>query len=361
MPAEGRRRQESERRRLFTRYDRKDRRCPGDVPPIGESLLAGLAMASLRSGPRWRHADADGRAAGHADKFAEALAACRLARADQEVLAAVPGASNDARLELAVTIDLIGWLLWNSGKPAEAVPEFRTALRDVSKADRRRAQRHRVPSRPGRLPLLSRQCATLTGNAAEGEAEFRASLEIQQKLVDENPAVTWLRRSLALFRNWFGELLLQMGKPAEAEAECRKAMAIVQKVVTKTPPSQTTAAFWRVAIGISVSCFCRWASRRRRRPSAARRRYSTRSWRTTTPPSSSAVGSSSQLSLARRRGPLIWAGRRGKGLVRTGDRRDGTTGPGGYDEPTYSATTWHTLCGGGLTLRDPPRPRWRGC
>jgi len=172
---------------------------------------------------------------GYADKFAEALVASRLARADQEVLAAVPGAANDARFELAETIDLIGWLLWNSSKPAEVVPEFRSALAIHQRLTDEEPSVTEFRLGLGRSHFYLGMVLPLTGKASEGEAEFRASLAIQQKLVDENPAVTRLRRSLGLFRNYFGALLLQMGKPAEAESECRKAIAFVQKVVNEDP------------------------------------------------------------------------------------------------------------------------------
>jgi tetratricopeptide (TPR) repeat protein len=201
-----------------------------------ESLLAGLAS----SDPAAQAVLAACRSQlstllGYADRFDEALAACRLARADQEMLAAAPGASNDERLELAVTIDLIGWLLWNSGKPAEALPEFRTALAIYQRLTDREPNAIEFRRLLGRCHYYLGMVLRLTGKAAEGEDEFRASLQIQRKLVGENPSVTWLRRSLALYRNWFGDLLLQVGKPAEAEAECRKAMALVEELVAEEP------------------------------------------------------------------------------------------------------------------------------
>jgi hypothetical protein len=61
-------------------------------------------------------------------KSADALAAYRLARADQEALAAAPEASNDARYDLADTVLRIGGMLGATGKPAEAEAEHRKAL-----------------------------------------------------------------------------------------------------------------------------------------------------------------------------------------------------------------------------------------
>src|SRR5262249_31928963 len=64
----------------------------------------------------------------HAGKSAEALAAIKLARADREALAAGPRVSKDARRGLADMLNELGIVLWQSDKPAEAEPEFRTAL-----------------------------------------------------------------------------------------------------------------------------------------------------------------------------------------------------------------------------------------
>jgi hypothetical protein len=65
-----------------------------------------------------------------------------------------------------------------------------------------------------------------TGKFPEATAEYRAVLAICQKLVDDNPDVTILRRRLVLAHLDLGELLAMTGKPTEAEAECRAALAI---------------------------------------------------------------------------------------------------------------------------------------
>ena len=79
---------------------------------------------------------------GHED---EALSVYRLARADQETLAAWPGATADSRRDLAATILKVATLL----------------------AD--------------------------TDDTSEAEAECRKALAIQQKLADDHPAVTQFR------------------------------------------------------------------------------------------------------------------------------------------------------------------------
>jgi hypothetical protein len=93
-----------------------------------ESLLAGparadpsvrAALAECRSWLGWLLA--------RTGKSADALAAYKLARADQEALAAAPEASNDARYDVAITIIHIGIELGSTGKPAEAEAEIRRA------------------------------------------------------------------------------------------------------------------------------------------------------------------------------------------------------------------------------------------
>ncbi len=89
-----------------------------------------------------------------------------------------------------------------------------------------------LASHPRRLGnLLSK-----TGKSSEAEAEYRKALAIQQKLADDNPAVTYFRSNLALSHNILGWLLLsKTGRPSEAEAEFRKALAIQQKLADDNP------------------------------------------------------------------------------------------------------------------------------
>ena len=108
---EGRRRPEPDgrRRACSKRRARRTRRC--DLPPVG--VAAGgsggvptrssrAALAACRSSI-WA-------APGREGQIAEALVAYRLARADQEALAAA-GASNEARRDLADTVNRIGAVL----------------------------------------------------------------------------------------------------------------------------------------------------------------------------------------------------------------------------------------------------------
>ena len=74
-----------------------------------------------------------------------------------------------------------------------------------------------------------------TGKPSEAEVEYRTSLAIQQKLAEENPAVTLLSSELAQSHDNFAVLLRQKGKPREAEAEYRAALVIRQKLADENP------------------------------------------------------------------------------------------------------------------------------
>jgi tetratricopeptide (TPR) repeat protein len=73
------------------------------------------------------------------------------------------------------------------------------------------------------------------GKPAEAEAELRNALAIQQKLADDNPAVTKFRNSLAYSHFNLGRVSSGMGKPVAAAAEYRKAMALWQKLADDSP------------------------------------------------------------------------------------------------------------------------------
>ena len=168
-------------------------------------------------------------------KTDEALAVCELARADQEALAAAPGASNDERYELANTVLLMGGLVRPTGKLTEAEVEIRTALATFQKLA------HENPAvTKFRFSLASSHYTLgdllgVKGRFSEAEAELRTSLAIRQRLAEENPVVTRHRLALAFDHNRLGMLLSTTGRPSKAEAEYRTAVAICQKLAQDHP------------------------------------------------------------------------------------------------------------------------------
>jgi tetratricopeptide (TPR) repeat protein len=201
-----------------------------------ESLLAGLA----ESDPEARTALARCRTAmtrplNHAGKSALALAACQLARADMEALATVPGASTDSRRDFANTLNEFGIVLWQTDKPAEAVPEFRTALAIQQKLVEENSGNTDVRNFLANIHLHLGNVLRLTGKASEAEDEIRGAIAIYQKLADHNRGVSTFRRNLVLAHNDLGNLLAEISKLSEAEAEQRTAMAIAQKLIDDNP------------------------------------------------------------------------------------------------------------------------------
>jgi eukaryotic-like serine/threonine-protein kinase len=168
-------------------------------------------------------------------KLAEALSACRLARPDQEALAAFPGSSSETRRELAETVGKVGYLLWISGDYDEAVHELRAALAIYQKLADEYPDVVDFRFGLGRIHFYLGNVLPLTGRAEEGEAEFRLCLEIFQSLADGNAAVTRFRRYLGLGLSYYAELLPELGKPTEAEAECKKSLELLQKLVDDDP------------------------------------------------------------------------------------------------------------------------------
>ncbi len=166
-----------------------------------------------------------------AGRTADGLAAYRLARADQETLAAAPEASNDVRRDLADTLIKLSAML-SERKPveAEAESEAREAMAIYQKL---------VDANPGvttfRAGLAStHRCLHFVladrGQTNEAEAQCRAALTIEQKLVNDNPAVRRFRINLAGTHFDLGLMLTWTGRPADAESEFRAALELFQKL-----------------------------------------------------------------------------------------------------------------------------------
>ena len=104
-------------------------------------------------------------------------------------------------------------------------------------AGRRRPRCHRIPQPAGlegRLQILG-YLLLETGKPAEAEAEYRTAMAIQQKLADNQPAVPDYRKRLEWSHVNLGLRLLDTGKPAAAEAEYRQALAIREKLADDHP------------------------------------------------------------------------------------------------------------------------------
>jgi eukaryotic-like serine/threonine-protein kinase len=201
-----------------------------------ESLLAGLQAANPSSQAALAFCRARlGTLLHNAGRLAEALAAFQQVLADQEPRAASPGATDEARVNLATASNGIGVLLWKTRKLPEAEAELRRALAiRQGLADDRPA----VPAYRDHLAETHHKLAVLLaerGRPSEAEAEFRAALAIRRELADENPAVLELRKRLAQVHNDVGGLRLLTDKPRESETEFRAALALLRALAAENP------------------------------------------------------------------------------------------------------------------------------
>ena len=107
---------------------------------------------------------------------------------------------------------------------------------DPTEARRRQPRRHRFPQQPGGQPQQPRpRPARIRASHRRRRPSTSKALAINQKLADDNPAVTQSRVYLASRHVASGDLLAKTGKSSEAEAEYRKALAIQQKLADDDP------------------------------------------------------------------------------------------------------------------------------
>ncbi len=144
-------------------------------------------------------------------------------------------------------IGLLAAVKFDAGELAQAEPEFRRALAIQQKlADDNPAVtnfRRALAQTHMNLSVLHDR----SGKLAEAEAENRRALAIHQKLVDDNPAVSSFRDFLAWNHLNLGILLTITDKQAEAKAELSQALAIYQKLVDDNP----TVTHFREGLGNS--------------------------------------------------------------------------------------------------------------
>ena len=234
---DGRRRPEPDRGRRAARSDGQDGRGAGDVPPGGVAaggpggvrpggagragglpVAAGLAPVRRRARPtrRWRPTGWRG--------------------PTRRRWPRPPGPSNDARRDLADTVNRIGILLAETGKPTEAEAEYRQALAIHQKLADDNPAVTDFRSRPGGQPQQPRHPAERDGQAGGGGGRVpRRRWRSSRSWPTTTPPSPTSAASLADSHNNLGLLLSQTGKPAEAEAEYREALAIQREAGRRQP------------------------------------------------------------------------------------------------------------------------------
>ena len=199
-----------------------------------ETLLADLARSSPSTQAALAYCRSEmGTLRYLTGKFVDSLVSFRLARDDLEALADAPGASKEARRDLANTIHRTAMLLKATDKKSDAEAEYRKAIALWQKlADNYPAFTQLRSDRAGSHNNLGLVLID-TGRQSESEAEFRKAISLLQTLADDNPAVTQFRYQLAIER---GNLALALlGKPSEAGTELREAIALLQKLADDNP------------------------------------------------------------------------------------------------------------------------------
>jgi serine/threonine-protein kinase len=164
----------------------------------------------------------------------EALKRLRAARAELE--STTKGHATPEALErLATVIYRIGWLSRNTGRPAEALKDYRAALAI------RKDLADRNPGIPNYRAGVAESRASInevlaeTGHWDEAIGELRRSVAIYQDLARAYPGVTRFQSDLAGSHSSIGQLLSDTGKSDQAMAEYHRALAIRKELMEDHP------------------------------------------------------------------------------------------------------------------------------
>jgi eukaryotic-like serine/threonine-protein kinase len=201
-----------------------------------ESVLVGLAGSNSEA----RAALANCRTAMarlllYEGKNDEALADCMNARADQQALALVAGDSRDNRRDRATTAHELSLILHSIGKLPEAEAEIREAVEIQLKLVRENPTQAELRSSLARYQMQLAAVLVDAGKMAASEEASRGAMQIFDKLVEENPAVMAFRERKAVGHTNVGNLMLMTGRPAGAVAEVRLGLSILKTLVNENP------------------------------------------------------------------------------------------------------------------------------
>ena len=109
-----------------------------------------------------------------------------------------------------------------------------------------------------------------TGKPAEAEAEYRKAMAIQQKLADDNPAVTEFRSNLAMSHNNLGWLLRTRASRRRRRPSSARRWRILQKLADDNPA--VTEFRSGLALSHITSAMC-WSEARASRVARRRPKY----------------------------------------------------------------------------------------
>ena len=134
-------------------------------------------------------------------------------RRSESLLAGLAESEPSARAALAACRIELGFLLYLTGKSAEALAVYKLALADqeaqAAARDASNDVRHGLARTLVRIGVLLMNMDKL----ADSETELRAAMAIQQKLADDNPDVIKFRSSLAYSHYLVATVLMKTQPP----------------------------------------------------------------------------------------------------------------------------------------------------
>jgi tetratricopeptide (TPR) repeat protein len=164
----------------------------------------------------------------------EALAVHRKSLAIRKGLAASMDAPVESRLEVARSLGRIGWLLFDTGNPADATNAFEEQISIASELEAGSATDEiRLVLAQGQLGLgnlLSR-----TGKGKEALGAYEKALTTHQKLAEAHPDQASFQSDLARIHFYLSRIYILLGKPTEALSSVLAARKIQQTLANNQP------------------------------------------------------------------------------------------------------------------------------
>ena len=218
-----------------------------------ESLMEGLAEIDLSASSTLGGCRSSiGQLLFRTNRPAEALRVYRQARNELEKLASAPGASGTDKLELARTIHRIAFLCLYYSQVQEAETEYRAALdiRQRLADDNPNSTEFLLSLAMGHIGLGTAQ--RYTDKPKDAEANLRRGLTITESLASDHPAVTEFRAARSSTQFHLSLLLNDLGRLKEAELVLRAALREIQALVSENPAIiayQDSVAMIRTVLG----------------------------------------------------------------------------------------------------------------
>ena len=160
----------------------------------------------------------------------------RKALAVRRTLASETEADAETKLDVARSLNAVGWLQRSTGDMAGAPGIVRRgATSGGGGRDARAGAVEQAQEVLGRAYHRIAYVQFETGDPAEALATCGKALAIRQKLADANPGVTRFQLDLAMTHNNIGWMTSLTGDPAEQRACARQGTAIQQKLADANP------------------------------------------------------------------------------------------------------------------------------